>query len=187
MRSRSPSRIRKHAVGHESAGSPAARSLGQERARLIQAALSGLSLSVRDREILTRFYIDEQSPERICTDMGITETQFQAKKSRAVARFAALGQETPSPSKPATRELAATALQAAIAETTPVALLAIDRVVPAIARAIAVFGDEQKASHWLRTPLALLGQRSPAQFLAGGGDPDAIEVILTRIEHNIPS
>jgi putative toxin-antitoxin system antitoxin component (TIGR02293 family) len=55
------------------------------------------------------------------------------------------------------------------------------------AHAVAVFSDEQKASHWLATPLARLGNRSPVQILARGGDFEAIDQILTRIEHNIPS
>jgi putative toxin-antitoxin system antitoxin component (TIGR02293 family) len=56
-----------------------------------------------------------------------------------------------------------------------------------VAHAVAVFGDEQKASHWLETPLPLLGDRSPVEVLSGVGDIQAIETILTRIEHNIPS
>jgi RNA polymerase sigma-70 factor (ECF subfamily) len=45
----------------------------------------------RDREILTRFYLHEQTQEEICTDMGLTETQFRLLKSRAKARFGELG------------------------------------------------------------------------------------------------
>ena len=56
-----------------------------------------------------------------------------------------------------------------------------------IAHAFAVFGDENKASHWLSTPLQLLGGRSPVQALADGGDISVVDRILTRIEHNIPS
>jgi putative toxin-antitoxin system antitoxin component (TIGR02293 family) len=63
----------------------------------------------------------------------------------------------------------------------------VNRVVPIVAHAVAVFGDEQKASHWLATPLALLDNRSPAQILTRGGDVEAIDQILTRIEYNIPS
>jgi RNA polymerase sigma factor (sigma-70 family) len=44
------------------------------------------SLSVRDREILTRFYLEEQSPEQICLEMRLTSTQFRLYKSRALAR-----------------------------------------------------------------------------------------------------
>jgi RNA polymerase sigma-70 factor, ECF subfamily len=49
------------------------------------------SLSERDREILTRFYLDEQSQERICHDMNLSETQFRLLKSRAKARFGEIG------------------------------------------------------------------------------------------------
>jgi RNA polymerase sigma-70 factor (ECF subfamily) len=49
------------------------------------------SISKRDREILTRFYLLEQSQEQICTQMNLTETQFRLLKSRAKARFGELG------------------------------------------------------------------------------------------------
>ena len=55
-----------------------------------------------------------------------------------------------------------------------------------VAHAVAVFGDEQKASHWLKTPLALLHNLSPAQVLARGR-VEEVDNILTRIEYNIPS
>lgn len=45
----------------------------------------------RDREILVRFYLNEQSQEEICRDMDLTETQFRLLKSRAKARFGTLG------------------------------------------------------------------------------------------------
>lgn len=43
-------------------------------------------LQPRDREILLRFYLKEQSPERICLDMELTPTQFRLYKSRALSR-----------------------------------------------------------------------------------------------------
>jgi RNA polymerase sigma-70 factor, ECF subfamily len=49
------------------------------------------SIAKRDREVLIRFYLDEQTPERICREMGLTETQFRLIKSRAKARFGELG------------------------------------------------------------------------------------------------
>lgn len=49
------------------------------------------NLSDRDGEILTRFYLDEQTQEKICEDMNLTETQFRLLKSRAKARFGELG------------------------------------------------------------------------------------------------
>jgi RNA polymerase sigma factor (sigma-70 family) len=49
------------------------------------------SISKRDREILTRFYLLEQPQEQICEQMSLTETQFRLLKSRAKARFGELG------------------------------------------------------------------------------------------------
>lgn len=49
------------------------------------------SIPKRDREVLTRFYLHEQSAEQICEDMDMTETQFRLIKSRAKARFGELG------------------------------------------------------------------------------------------------
>ena len=48
-------------------------------------------LSDKDREILTRFYLHEQTQEQICEDMGLSDTQFRLLKSRAKARFGDLG------------------------------------------------------------------------------------------------
>lgn len=48
-------------------------------------------LSERDREILTRFYLHEQTQDRICEEMRLTETQFRLLKSRAKARFGEIG------------------------------------------------------------------------------------------------
>lgn len=45
----------------------------------------------RDREILTRFYLYEQSQEQICREMGLNDTQFRLLKSRAKQRFAEIG------------------------------------------------------------------------------------------------
>jgi len=50
-----------------------------------------LQLSGRDREILTRFYLNEQTQDEICSGMNLTETQFRLLKSRAKARFGDLG------------------------------------------------------------------------------------------------
>lgn len=49
------------------------------------------SISGRDREILTRFYLYEQSQQQICREMGLNDTQFRLLKSRAKQRFAELG------------------------------------------------------------------------------------------------
>jgi RNA polymerase sigma factor (sigma-70 family) len=49
------------------------------------------SMPPRDRELLTRFYLEDQSQEQICREMGLTDTQFRLFKSRAKARFGEKG------------------------------------------------------------------------------------------------
>lgn len=51
------------------------------------------TISRRDREILTRFYLQEQTQEEICRGMGLSETQFRLLKSRAKHRFGELGRQ----------------------------------------------------------------------------------------------
>ena len=65
--------------------------------------------------------------------------------------------------------------------------LPLTRLVPVIAHAVAVFGDEQKATHWLSTPLALFDNQTPTELLAASEGIELVERTLTRIEHNIPS
>jgi RNA polymerase sigma factor (sigma-70 family) len=58
----------------------------------IELALRMLhSIGKRDREVLVRFYLQEQSADEICHAMNLTETQFRLIKSRAKARFGELG------------------------------------------------------------------------------------------------
>ena len=45
----------------------------------------------RDRELLVRFYIQEDSVENICADLNISCNQFRLLKSRAKVRFGELG------------------------------------------------------------------------------------------------
>lgn len=63
--------------------------VGQQRTEIVQKVLGGMSS--RDREILTRFYLQEQTQEQICHEMRLTQTQFRLLKSRAKARFGELG------------------------------------------------------------------------------------------------
>jgi RNA polymerase sigma-70 factor (ECF subfamily) len=51
------------------------------------------SLNQRDRDILVRFYLMEQSQEQICREMSLTETQFRLLKSRAKAKFGEIGKK----------------------------------------------------------------------------------------------
>jgi RNA polymerase sigma factor (sigma-70 family) len=62
-----------------------------QKAALMKSALS--ALSKRDRDILVRFYLQEQPQERICEEMALTETQFRLLKSRAKAKFGEIGRK----------------------------------------------------------------------------------------------
>ena len=68
---------------------PEAEAMGKQENEIAVSVLKGIS--GRDREILTRFYLHEQSQEQICREMRLTETQFRLLKSRAKARFGELG------------------------------------------------------------------------------------------------
>ena len=65
--------------------------------KAIERERMGLAISVlqsmpkRDREVLKRFYLEEESAEAICRDMDLNETQFRLIKSRAKIRFGELG------------------------------------------------------------------------------------------------
>jgi RNA polymerase sigma-70 factor (ECF subfamily) len=58
------------------------------------AARTLIQLPERERFILVRFYLQEQTQEQICEDMGLSATQFRLLKWRAKARFEQLGQRT---------------------------------------------------------------------------------------------
>jgi RNA polymerase sigma-70 factor (ECF subfamily) len=64
--------------------SPEAGAVALERVEAMLKVLSRLRAS--DREILTRFYLEEQSQLQICEEMQLTTTQFRLHKSRALAR-----------------------------------------------------------------------------------------------------
>ncbi len=72
-------------------GNPEESAIFQQRAQLLKRVLD--ELCDRDREILTRFYLFEQSQDQICSEMALTETQFRLLKSRAKARFGELGKK----------------------------------------------------------------------------------------------
>jgi RNA polymerase sigma factor (sigma-70 family) len=72
-------------------GNPEEAAIFRQREELIRRILG--QLSRRDREILTRFYLREQSQNQICSEMTLTETQFRLLKSRAKARFGELGKK----------------------------------------------------------------------------------------------
>lgn len=76
---------------------PEQRAAREERGQMMDDILS--ALAAREREILTRFYLEEQTQGQICGDMRLSETQFRLLKSRAKARFSELGKKRASPRK----------------------------------------------------------------------------------------
>jgi len=76
-----------HLVDRET--SPERQVMDQQNQEVAMRVLKGLPR--RDREVLIRFYLDEQTPEQICRDLKLTETQFRLVKSRAKARYGELG------------------------------------------------------------------------------------------------
>lgn len=70
---------------------PEERVMRREQMELMLQVLH--SLPQRERDILTRFYLDEQTAEEICDDLGLSETQFRLLKSRAKARFGQIGRK----------------------------------------------------------------------------------------------
>ena len=70
---------------------PEQEAIVRQKAELMKSALEGLSK--RDRDILVRFYLQEQPQEQICREMALTETQFRLLKSRAKAKFGEIGRK----------------------------------------------------------------------------------------------
>lgn len=68
---------------------PEERLIREQRLEIMEEVLK--SVSRRDREILTRFYLLEQTQDQICAEMKLSDTQFRLLKSRAKARFGELG------------------------------------------------------------------------------------------------
>jgi RNA polymerase sigma-70 factor, ECF subfamily len=85
-------RVRHTSVGLESAANmtsaeptPEQQAARQEKIELMQKVLK--TMSEREFEVLTRFYLHEQPSEQICKEMRLTQTQFDLLKSRAKARL----------------------------------------------------------------------------------------------------
>jgi RNA polymerase sigma factor (sigma-70 family) len=72
--------------------SPEARLAYRQRVAGVKKMLE--TLCERDRNILIRFYYEEQDPERICREMHLTATQFRLYKSRALAKCCELSDDT---------------------------------------------------------------------------------------------
>ncbi len=72
------------------AGTPEQQLIRDQNAAIVRTVLD--SLPARYREVLTRFYVLEQTAEQIMQEMGLNPTQFRLMKSRAKAQFGKYGQ-----------------------------------------------------------------------------------------------
>jgi len=68
--------------------SPENRVIRRQHREIAWRVLGGMRQ--REREVLVRFYFDEQPAEEICREMQLSETQFRLLKSRAKARLTQL-------------------------------------------------------------------------------------------------
>jgi DNA-directed RNA polymerase specialized sigma24 family protein len=68
---------------------PERRAIERQNVELAMRVLG--SVRKRDREVLIRFYLKEQTPIEICRDMHLSVTQFRLIKTRAKNRFGQLG------------------------------------------------------------------------------------------------
>lgn len=77
---------------HDLRRTPEENAIDSEKHQIVTRALE--ALTERQREILIRFYLLEQSQERICQDMQLSDNQFRLMKSRAKACFGRSGRKT---------------------------------------------------------------------------------------------
>jgi RNA polymerase sigma-70 factor, ECF subfamily len=64
---------------------PETEMISREQQELVRWTLA--HLSQRESEILSRFYMQEQSQQQICSEMGLTHTQYRLLKWRSKAHF----------------------------------------------------------------------------------------------------
>lgn len=156
----------------------------------VERALS--ALSERDREILVRVYLKEQTPEQICREMALSETQFRLLKSRARAKFLEVS-KTKRSKQTYFPDLAKATGESLIASHGPaepvmnlnVSSLIEDPVVQILMSAAAAFQKAETGRSWLLTPSPSLGNVTPLSLI---GTPAGREIVaneLGLIEHGM--
>lgn len=71
--------------------SPESEMISREKQDFVHRTLA--RLSEREGEILSRFYVQEQSQMQICSEMGLTHTQYRLLKWRSKAHFEQLSRK----------------------------------------------------------------------------------------------
>jgi RNA polymerase sigma factor (sigma-70 family) len=88
-------RARLDGHGDDLAAFPSSHSTPEQsavKAQILSIAITVLAeLNPQQREMLRLFYLEEQTAEQICDEMGLTPSQFRLAKSRAKTRFSRLG------------------------------------------------------------------------------------------------
>jgi RNA polymerase sigma-70 factor, ECF subfamily len=69
-------------------------SIQSQKLDLMKRVLAGMTQ--KDRQVLTRFYLNEQTEQQICAEMNISRVQFQDVKTRLEIRCRELGKRKPS-------------------------------------------------------------------------------------------
>lgn len=77
--------------------------LQEEKARLAREVLQNLG-SDRDRQVLLRYYLSEERPESICSDLGLTSEHFYRVLHRARQRYRRLFEEQLAPAASGRRD-----------------------------------------------------------------------------------
>lgn len=75
----------------DSRSNPEQEAIFRQKVDLVRRVLA--QMPERDREILYRFYVDEQTQQQICEEMQLTMTQFRLLKYRAKAKFGEIGKK----------------------------------------------------------------------------------------------
>jgi RNA polymerase sigma-70 factor (ECF subfamily) len=70
------------------AHTPEELAIQDEQTKLVSSVMR--SIPCREREVLTRFYVDGQSKEEICEQLQLTDDQFRNMKSRAKIRVTSM-------------------------------------------------------------------------------------------------
>jgi RNA polymerase sigma-70 factor (ECF subfamily) len=82
---------------------PEERAVETDKRRLLELLID--ELDEREREVIRRFYVEDQPHEQICEEMGLTFTQYRLIKSRAKQKLEELGKRVLEPNPVAKERL----------------------------------------------------------------------------------
>lgn len=151
----------------------------KRKTALVRSVLE--QLSEQDRTILVRFYLREESAEKISKDLSMTVEQFQRAKGRAKQKFGELGRKML-----ATESNVITGIPEALSVITPNLFAesflndARANVLMAVA---AAFQDANEARRWLTTPSESFDKKPPISVIDSTDGRQKILNEVVMIEH----